>query len=163
MSKNSKAKDKKMNTTNTIIIEYQVAIYIADVDKNGNKTDQYFEKNFKSTDMLTNRRKAIDYYRLQINFFLNESQIDFSSPEEARIKNYKDYKSFSISLQVSDNNENCFYIDEYEPESIFEFLNYESNILKTDQNTDFILVDDCWGGTQKVIKEDYGFFNLNTF
>lgn len=161
MSKKLKTNDKKMKSTNTEIVEYQVAIYIAEVDKNGNKTDLYFEKNFKSTDMLTNRRKAIDYFLLQKKYFLNESQIDFSSQEEQKIKNYKGYKSFSISLQVSDNNGNCFYIDGDEPSSTFEFLNYESIILKTDQNIDFILDDDSLESKQKILKENYAFFILN--
>jgi hypothetical protein len=161
--KNIKTKAKNMKTKNALIIEYQVAIHIADVDKNGNRTNQSFGETFKSTDMLTNRREAIEYYILQINFFLNEEQINFSSPEEAKNKNYKDYKSFSITLQVSDNNGNCFYIDEGEPESIFEFLNYESNILKKDKNIDFKIVDDCWGGQTKILKEDYAFFNLDSF
>lgn len=156
MKKNAKAKNNKLKTSTPLLVEYLVNIHINIVDKDGNNKPQSIDKKFDSTDILNNRREAIQYYLYQLDFFLNTSQINFSSPASARLKNYKDYKSFSIALQISDNQENCFDIDE--PDSIFEFLSYEYDVLQNYQNIDSILIEDNWGNRIKVLKEDYYFF-----
>lgn len=156
MNVNLKVKSKNLKTSIPLLVEYIVNIHINIIDNDGTNEPQSFDKKFDSVDILVNRKEAIQYYQTQLLFFLGTSQINFSSPDTARLKNYKDYKSFSIALQISDNQGNCIDIDE--PDSIFEFLSYEYDILQNYQNIDFILIEDNWGNHIKVLKEDYTFF-----
>lgn len=150
---NEKMKNKETNSTG--IIEYGVSININEVDKKGKLKNNGFAKIFDSEDMLTNRRDAISYYSDQREFFLSEKEFAFSSPYEAKIKNYKDFKCFGISLEVSDNDGNYFYLDGPDPESLFELLGFEADILKYNKNINFIWVEDCWGNQKQVLQEDY--------
>lgn len=140
-------------------INYSVTIYITEVDQNRTRVNSNFVKTFNSTDILSNRKEAISYFELMQQFFLSESNFDFSSPLEAQIKNYKNYKSFSISLDIIVNNENYISL-EGDSESLFEFLSYEAEILENNKNTDFIEVENSWGEKQKVLKDNYDLFDF---
>lgn len=153
-------KNKKNETKNSGIIEYGVCINVNEFDKIGNIKNTGIVKKFNSEDMLANRREAISYYSDQRDFFLGEKEFDFSSPYEAEIKNYKDFNSFGISLEVSDMDQNYFYLDGADRESLFELLIYEADILKNNKNIDFILVEDCWGCQQQVLQEDFEIFEF---
>lgn len=156
MSKNLNTKSKKMQLQNSSMLEYLVTMHINIVDKKGKIKGQSFDKKFNSADLLKNRREAIEYYIDQRNFFRNNSGIFFSSPFEAKLTDYKNYKSFSITLQVSDNNGTYIYIDE--PDSIFEFLDLESQVFQNYLLTPLIKVDDFHGHPHSVLEEDFSFF-----
>lgn len=156
MSKNLNAKSKKMKLQNSSMLEYRVNIHINIVDKKGKIKDQSFDKKFNSKNLLKSRREAIEYYIDQRSFFLNDSGIDFSSPAEAELKNYKDYKSFSITLEVLYYDRTCIDIDE--PDSIFEFLDLESEVFKNYPGTSLIECNDFQGDAHIVLEEDFSFF-----
>ncbi len=156
---NENSTQKKENTkSNLLILEYIVHIHINIVNDEGKMDHQSFNKIFNSTNILENRRDAIEYYLDQSNFFLNHPKIDFSSPIEAEIKNYRDFKSFSITLEISDNDEN--YILIHDTESLFEFLIFEATILKNHPEVTFTQIKDQEGDIYSVNKENIEFFNF---
>lgn len=155
MSQNLNTRSKKMKSQNSIL-EYLVNIHINEVDKKGKIKGQSFDKKFNSKDLLKNRREAIEYYIDQSNFFLQKSGIDFSSPFEAEQKNYKDYKCFSITLQVSYHDGTCIDIDE--PDSIFEFLDLEAEVFKNYPDKSLVEFNDFQGYTHTTLEENFSFF-----
>jgi hypothetical protein len=143
---------------NNSIITYQTNIHINIVDKEGKITSQSFGKKYNSLDALLNRRQAIEYLSSRMDYFFNEEpQVDFSSPLEAELKGYKDFTSLSVSIEITDANGQKFDTDG-SLETVFEFLSSEYNTLKKHQNIKFILMNDEWGDTHKVIQEDFDFF-----
>jgi len=152
-----KAKLKNQNLHNPIV-EYYASIHINTVDDKRNIISQAFGQKFNSVDMLSNRRQAIEYLNSRTTyFFQEEALLHFSSPLEAELKNYRDYKSLSISLEITDNKGNQFETDGSE-DTLFEFLSDEYETLKSYHNVEFIRIQDNWGKNVKVLKDDYDFF-----
>lgn len=143
---------------NNSIITYQTNIHINIVDKQGKITSQNFGEKFDSLDMMLNRQKAIEYLRSRINYFYHEEPMIYcSSPLEAELKGYKDFTSLSVSIEITDANGQKIDTDG-SLETVFEFLSCEHNILNHNQNLDFIIIEDNYGDSQKIIKVDYDFF-----
>jgi len=155
MIKNLKQKKKSNMTKNQAIISYLVATTIIEVEENSDEKIHHFTKKFESTNNLTNRREAIKHYLLQAHYLNNFSKINFSSEQEIENKDYKDYKSYDLSIKILHPNLNKYKIDESELVAIHESLKYEFGILNNNININFLDVYDCRGFIQKIDKKDY--------
>lgn len=143
---------------NSSIIEYNTNIHINIVDKEGKITSQSFGEKYNSSDALLNRQQAIDYLRTRMKyFFYEEPQVNFLSHLDAKLKDYKDFMSLSVLLEITDEEGRQYYTD-CSDETVLDFLSFEYNTLKKYQNIDFIFVKDECGDIHKVIQEEFDFF-----
>lgn len=149
-----------MTTTDfdSIKSKYVVSVHVLKVDKDGNRKSKNTDYIFEESTLLENRRKAI-LKAVEISNSYSQNQ-SFSSPFEAKAKGFKNFKAYSvyINLIIEKNGIEYDYTIYGNDELIYDSLEQEAFFFKKMfEIAKFTKVENNEDETIEVIEENLFF------
>lgn len=108
---------------------YELKLFTQTIDTEGKATSESESFQFKNIEILVARREAITKSKALENKY--NSNPSFISPQQAALKNYRDFSSYSITLSFIDDNGKNVVIYGEDEEEIIEGLSHEFNTFMT--------------------------------
>ncbi len=149
----------KKKENNSIKCKYVVSVHILQVDENGKHKGVNWHYTFYEGKLLKKRRDAIEKAQEIINSFDNNDNI-FSSPIEAQLKHFKNFKAYSIDIRliIEDEGEEYDYQIYGDDEIVYEALEVEAKFFKQEfEITKFITIQNDENEDIVVIEESIDF------
>lgn len=138
-------------------MKYKVDVFVLKMNKEGNSKSESFDFNFEGENLMEQRKTAIAKVKELESFFNNDMTTgsEFSTPLEAKFKDFKNFKAYTIDLFFVNDDE-----DEYqlyaEPELTYEALEVEASYYE--DNYARIEVESPEGYDVEVLQDDLDFF-----
>lgn len=144
---------------NPIKSKYVVCVHVLSVDKRGKSKSENFDYTFDEGVLLEKRSCAIDKAHEIINSLENSDKI-FSSPNVAKLKQFKNFNAYSIDIHfiIEDEGEEYDYQIYGDDEIICEALEIEAKFFKQEfEITKFITIQNYKNEDIVVMEESLDF------
>lgn len=148
------------NLKNKKMEKYIVNIHISKFDKKGIVTSEEHDYEFSSGNLVKDRKKAIKKAKkliANIDDFLPEGEV-FSSPYEAELKGYRNFNCFILTLNLVNEEGDCYLLFGEGIEERLDGLQYEAQVFRRNSlDVDYTTLEIEDGEFIEVLEDDLYF------